>query len=109
MSQLDYNVGYMVDFNIERDIFANNQILRTSEFEILILDSFLKFGIDMLKSKQAKQNFISMTSHRLINVHWKINTYIIYKMVIAGDIRRQIYVYLGCPPFMADLINEQKQ
>ena len=59
--------------------------------------------------KQAKQNFISMTSHRLINVHWKINTYIIYKMVIAGDIRRQIYVCLGCPPFMADIINEQKQ
>ena len=54
--------------------------------------------------KQAKQNFISMTSHRLINVHWKINTYIIYKMVIAGDIRRQIYVCLGCPPFMADII-----
>ena len=52
---------------------------------------------------------ISMTSHRLINVHWKINTYIIYKMVIAGDIRRQIYVCLGCPPFMADIINEQKQ
>ena len=24
-------------------------------------------------------------------------------MVIAGDIRRQIYVYLGCPPFMADI------
>ena len=60
------------------------------------------------KSK-AKQNFISMTSHRLINVHWKINTYIIYKMVIAGDIRRQIYVCLGCPPFMADIINEHKQ
>ena len=57
--------------------------------------------------KQAsKQNFISMTSHRLINVHWKVNTYIIYKMVIAGDIRRQIYVCLGCPPFMADIINE---
>ena len=25
-------------------------------------------------------------------------------MVIAGDIRRQIYVCLGCPPFMADII-----
>ena len=59
--------------------------------------------------KAKKKNFISMTSHRLINVHWKINTYIIYKMVIAGDIRRQIYVCLGCPPFMADIINEQKQ
>ena len=22
-----------------------------------------------------------------------------YKMVIAGDIRRQIYVCLGCPPY----------
>ena len=30
-------------------------------------------------------------------------------MVIAGDIRRQIYVCLGCPPFMADIINERKQ
>ena len=61
------------------------------------------------RGKQSKQNFISMTSHRLINVHWKINTYIVYKMVIAGGIRRQIYVCLGCPPFMADIINEQRQ
>ena len=57
----------------------------------------------------AKQDFISMTSHRLINVHCKINTYMIYKMVIAGDIRRQIYVCFGCPPFMADIINKKKQ
>ena len=55
--------------------------------------------------KKAKQDFISMTSHSLIKIHWKINTYITYKMVIAGDIRRQIYVCLGCPPFMADIIN----
>ena len=30
-------------------------------------------------------------------------------MVTAGDITRQIYVCLGCPPLMADIINEQKQ
>ena len=34
-----------------------------------------------------------------VRVYWLINTYMMYKMVIAGDIRRQIYVCLGCPPY----------
>ena len=67
------------------------------------------YSMGQVLGTKQKQNFISITSHRLINVHWKINTYIINKKVIAGDIRRQIYVCLGCPPFMADIINEQKQ